>query len=630
MRFQILGPVSVADDSGQLKLDGPRLKALLAYLLLHANKPVSTSDLLEALWGEEQPRSGVTAVQNAVVRLRRTIGDRIVTAGSGYLVRVEAGELDLQIFRDLVERADPAAPAEKVTLLREGLALWNGKALDGIEAAAFCAREAAALEDERLTALAARVDAELDLGRNAELVPLLSTLAAEHPLDERFRAQLIVALYRAGRQAAALDVYRETRRLLMDELGLEPSQSLRDLERAVLTQDPALDYQAPVAPPADPVPVEPPAPTAALTTEDDPSRERRTMRRVLVALSSLGALAIAGIALAVALTREGSAAAPGATTIIRISHVAAAGSTAAPVARTVHKARVTHHIKASIPATVPSRGATVAQSGATTTSSATTASAPSTTKASTTAAVPPTKAPVHKTPAETHAAVTTPNTTTSKTPPPPADVYWLADDFTQPGIDRTIWNLASHGTGVSATEQNGRLELSVGSEIAPDPTYGVDQHYGTACFLTGDFDATVEYKLLDWPVNDGMWLGFGLWLPPPNEAFFSINRVGAAANGRSESYVASGGGYAPTSDTGGMLRLRRKGSSLTMYYRHLDQWVSLGTVPAAGAAQLDLIFAGNDPAFGQQPASVAFDTFDATADTVDCPGLPLPPLKARS
>src|SRR5919204_3328894 len=241
MDFRVLGPLSVEDERGTLALDGARVRALLAFLLLRANTAVSTADLLDELWGEDLPKSGATAVQNAVARLRKILGERVVTTPAGYLVRVEPGELDLVHFRELVERAAAAEPAERSTLLREALALWCGEPLGALGNAAFVERERSRLQDERLAALEDRIDADLALGRHADLLAELSALAAEHPLDERFRAQLILALYRSGRQAAALDVYRETRRMLADKLGLEPGPALRELERAILRQEPELD-----------------------------------------------------------------------------------------------------------------------------------------------------------------------------------------------------------------------------------------------------------------------------------------------------------------------------------------------------------------------------------------------------
>jgi len=242
MEFRILGPLEVVENGASLPLGGPRQRALLTLLLLRANEPVSTERLIDELWGAEAPSSGPTAVQNQIARLRKVLGpDRLQTRQSGYAIRVEQGELDLDRFVLLVTSAETAAAEQRSALLTEADGLWRGTALTGLPDAPFVAPESARLEALRLAAVEDRIDADLELGRHADLIAELSSLAARYPLQERLRGQLMLALYRSGRQAEALDVYRETRRLLADELGLEPSQSLRDLERAILAQDPVLD-----------------------------------------------------------------------------------------------------------------------------------------------------------------------------------------------------------------------------------------------------------------------------------------------------------------------------------------------------------------------------------------------------
>jgi DNA-binding SARP family transcriptional activator len=626
MKFGLLGPVSISGDEGPVKLEGPRVRALLAYLLLHANKPVSTAELLEALWGDEYPRSGSAAVQNAVVRLRRVLGERVVTAGAGYLVRVEPGELDVEVFRDLVLRAKSSPPAEATRLLRDALALWNGEPVGGIGGAAFADRAAASLEDERVAAVAAQIDSELALGRHAELVPLLSTLTAEQPLDERFRAQLITALYRSGRQAAALDVYRETRRLLMDELGLEPGPALRDLERAVLTQDPALD-----PPPSQPV-AEVTAPPLPAIVEDEP---RRSSKRSLVPLAAIVPLGVAGAALAVALSRHEPVSLANPTTIVQLA-TGAAGQRRPTTS-------VPHHASTG-QGRLPARPATVSSARATT--SVPPARKPPPPAAATTAATTPVVTTVAKqqakpaTTPQARPATTSRTTTTPTTAPKPTTtarpasrtrlVYWIADDFSEPGIDVARWQLAGHGTGDSVSEENGRLAFSVGEDVKVDPPYGVDQRYGTKCLLVGDFDATVDYELVDWPAGDGVSVTFGVYLPPPNESFVAIERRGASTAGGSESYGASGGGFAQTADTTGRFRLRRTGASVRMSYRRGGAWISLGTVPAGGPVNLILSVTTNEQQFGHKPASAAFRSFEAFADAVKCDGAPLPPRRSHT
>jgi DNA-binding SARP family transcriptional activator len=219
--FRILGPVEVFAEGQPLALGGQRQRALLAYLLLHANGVVAGERLLDELWFEI-PGGGLAALQTQVSRLRRILGDRIVTTGSGYSIRLEQGELDLDRFRSLLADAGAAADASERSLqLRAADALWRGAPLAGLDVP-FAAAEAAGLDELRLAALEDRIEADLELGHDGECASELSGLIARHPLRERLRAQLILALYRSGRQADALEAYRQTRQMLDDELGLEP------------------------------------------------------------------------------------------------------------------------------------------------------------------------------------------------------------------------------------------------------------------------------------------------------------------------------------------------------------------------------------------------------------------------
>jgi len=287
MDFRILGPVEVFVEGQPLPLGGQRPRALLAYLLLHANDVVASDRLIDELWFEA-PRGGTAALQTQISRLRRLLGDRIVTSGAGYALRVEPGELDLDRFRSLLAEAGADSdPAERSRRLREADALWRGVPLGGLDVP-FAVVEAGALEELRLAALEDRLEADLELGHNGELVSELSTLVAHHPLRERLRGQLILALYRSGRQADALEAYRETRRMLNDELGLEPGPALRELEQAILRQDPGLVRPA-TAPPA-------PPPRVALPTR----------RRVTLVAAGLVALGLVAVAAAVALTDDGT------------------------------------------------------------------------------------------------------------------------------------------------------------------------------------------------------------------------------------------------------------------------------------------------------------------------------------
>lgn len=248
MEFRILGPLEVAERGGLIALPGAQ-RALLALLLLSANEVVSSDGLIDALWGEHPPASGRTALQLRVSQLRKALGEAgalVVTRAPGYLLHLDAEQVDLARFERLVDEADGAPPAVAAARLREALALWRGPALADLAYESFAQPAIARLEELRQVTVENRIDADLALGRHRELVGELEALAAEHPLRERVRGQLMLALYRCGRQADALAVYQSARRDLVEELGIEPTPSLRELERSILRQDPALQ-QAPMA-----------------------------------------------------------------------------------------------------------------------------------------------------------------------------------------------------------------------------------------------------------------------------------------------------------------------------------------------------------------------------------------------
>jgi predicted ATPase len=249
MDFQILGPLEVRSERGAVGLEGLKPRAVLAVLLLHANEPVSAERLALALWGEDAPAGAVKTVQVHVSRLRKALGDpdAVRTTPAGYRLRVRPGELDAERFAHGVEAGRRAlaagSPEQAAALLREALELWRGPPLAELEFEPFAQAEIARLEEQRLSALEARVEADLAAGRHAALVSEVRQLVAEHPRRERPVAQLMLALYRSGRQAEALEAYRHAREVLVEQLGLEPGAELQDLHQAMLVHDPAL--QAP-------------------------------------------------------------------------------------------------------------------------------------------------------------------------------------------------------------------------------------------------------------------------------------------------------------------------------------------------------------------------------------------------
>ena len=244
MEFRLLGPLEVlGDDGAPVPLGGRRPRAVLAQLLLPPNAVVSTDRLIDGVWGESPPATAASALHVHVHALRQALGaERIETRPPGYLLRVGPDEVDVERFQALVARGDAAA-------LAEALSLWRGPALADLADEAFARADAARLDDARLAALEARIDADLEAGRHDALTGELEGLAAANPHRERFHAQRMLALYRSGRQADALAAYRDARSVL-DELGLEPSVDLRSLEQRILRQDESLDV--PVTPAAEP------------------------------------------------------------------------------------------------------------------------------------------------------------------------------------------------------------------------------------------------------------------------------------------------------------------------------------------------------------------------------------------
>ncbi len=250
MEFRILGPLEVWDADSELSLGGRKPRALLAVLLLHPNEVVPADRLIDELWGEDSPEDAAAALRVNVSRLRKALRQDVLTTRSpGYIVRVEPDALDLHHFERLVEEGRTllarGLAADASERLQDALSLWRGPALADFAYESFAQAAIARLEEIKLAALELRIDADLVLGRHDELVGELEALVAAQPLRERLRRDLMTALYRSGRQAEALDAYQDARRTLVDELGIEPSPALQELERAILRQDPSLNVEAP-------------------------------------------------------------------------------------------------------------------------------------------------------------------------------------------------------------------------------------------------------------------------------------------------------------------------------------------------------------------------------------------------
>ena len=297
LEFRLLGPVEALGEGSVLSLGGARQRGVLAILLLHAGEVVPSERLVDLIWGESPPPTAATALQGYVSQLRKAIEpDRpvgtasrvIVTVAPGYLVRLEPGQLDLDRFEEIAERgrAELAAgrPQPAADAFAEAIALWRGPPLANVRDERFAADAIRRLEELRVAAIEDHVEARLALGGHRQLVGELERLIAAYPLRERLRAQLMLALYRSDRQAEALDAFTTARRMLVDDLGVEPGDQLRRLQEAILRQDTSLDL---------------PAPTAARAAQiDAPARAPARRGRAVAAAAGVVALAVGGLAVA--------------------------------------------------------------------------------------------------------------------------------------------------------------------------------------------------------------------------------------------------------------------------------------------------------------------------------------------
>ena len=287
MEFRILGPLEAFVEERRLELGGSKQRQLLAILLLHANEVVSADTLIDGLWGAKPPASAAKGLQVHLSRLRKALerDDLLVTRSGGYALQATADEIDASRFELLAARGRERLAAGDVAGasadLHESLRMWHGAPLADFTYESFAQAEIARLEELRLAAVEDRTEADLAAGRGVELVGELQALVAEHPLRERLRAQLMVSLYRSGRQAEALASYQDARRALVEELGLEPSRQLQDLEQAILRHDSTLEVEGnaggqPAA--SVPVPERSPAPVS------EPMAERKLATVLIVDL----------------------------------------------------------------------------------------------------------------------------------------------------------------------------------------------------------------------------------------------------------------------------------------------------------------------------------------------------------
>jgi len=548
---------------------------VLALLVLRANEVVGNDWLAHEVWGEQRPANASGALYNHISRLRKELGsDVLVTKPWGYVLRVDPDAVDLHRFNALVAEASSLPARERAAKLAQALALWRGRALADLADEPALSLEAERLDELRLAAVEQRIDAELELGSHNSLIGELEALVGAYPLRERMRGQLILALYRAGRQAEALEVYRETRRVLVEELGIEPTPELRELEQAILRQDDSLALPAAVP----------------VVHDARPPSEKRSF----LFLALLVPLFAAGVAFAVvALTRNDAAPVAHETTTATIAALlpetvtTEATTTVTPQQTTTHKRRPEPKAK---PETVV-RTATVA----------------------------PATRPVTATTQQqaTRKAVTTvPKTTAS-----PRWAWVAADAFDDGAYTSKMWHPGESGDGLSTLANGGRLEMQIRSDAGAP----FAQWYEEPCIMIDDFDAQVDYQLLDWPAADGVDVVLGAHVggsPSDEEALWSAHRSGARGGG-GESYVGavrSSANAVGTEDLSGTLRLVRAKGVLTAYYRGKHGWVRLASGRETRFISLVLTMRTSADAFGRQTARVAFDNFRATAGNMFCPG----------
>jgi DNA-binding SARP family transcriptional activator len=244
VEFRVLGPVEAVIDGRPVSLGGPKQRHVLALLLAHAGRPIEVDRLIDGVWGEGPPAGARGTLQTYVSNLRGEIGEIIQFEGDTYRLSVDRGSVDAFQFEDLVASARRESdPARASSQLRAALALWRGRPFSDLEDVGALRTYVGQLEEARVAALEARVEADLACGSHLDVVGELEALAAEHPFRERFRAQHMLALYRSGRQAEALRAFQKTRTLLADELGIDPSPMLQDLEGRILSHDPTLDLE---------------------------------------------------------------------------------------------------------------------------------------------------------------------------------------------------------------------------------------------------------------------------------------------------------------------------------------------------------------------------------------------------
>ena len=610
IEFGILGPLSIRDGDRALALGSRKQRALLASLLLHANDQVSHHHLAEELWGERPPATAEHTLHVHVSGLRKALGDAerrtlVVTCPDGYKLAVEPERLDSTRFASLAAQGraalasgDAAAASGALT---EALALWRGRPLADVELQGLDRIEVERLAELRITTLEERIEADLALGRHTQLVGEIDALVAEYPLRERLRAQLMTALARSGRHAEALAAFQDARRTLVEELGLEPSPALRELESAILRHEPWLTASLRRT--------EPQAPAIMLG--------RSNRRRAAVVLAALAALAlVAGLAAAVLAPREDGARQAAASQ-------KRAPATAPPVKRSVPSKRAAAKPKRRVqPAVAPRRHRALHRVTNTEPQPQVPATHAPTTTASTTTASTTTSKPAHH--HSTRVVRTKPKTQPSQsgvTTQPSPVVTTITDDFEDGVRNVSLWHVIVTGTNVDVAEQNGDLEIEIGAGAIPGGQYNVvDGHYGTQCKFPGDFDARVDYRLLAWPEQSGVYLALNAFFA---NAFVerwsqSVEEAGIDPLEVYGSWIKPHFSVVNTSDQQGSLRLRRKDGVITSYYLANGQWQKIESARRTAEVVMGIQLSANQGVSVAQTVRVAFDNFSVAAVAPVC------------
>lgn len=579
--IRLLGPLEVRVGGRVVPIPRPKQRSLVAILALAPGVCVPKERLIDELWGVTPPETASHGLQVHVSALRKLLGAELIeTCPGGYRLAVPADAVDASRAEALIAQGRAEGDREK---LGEAVALFRGQPLAGTE---LEGRDAARLEDLRHEALEEQFDLELAAGAGAALVAPLERLVAESPLRERPRGQLMRALYRAGRQADALAAFQDARRTFVEELGIEPSPALREIEKAILQQDESL--AAPAA-----------------TRAAEPVIRRR--RRLALALAFAALATTAGVAAAFFLPPgKPSAASAGATTTSPSTLIAAPVGKASAhkkVRRVVRPVVVSHGVRtkrivamepaATVPAIVV---------------------VPATTVITTSAALPVTTAPPTAR-VTTQPKIATHPTRTTPAPAPmvttSADPVHIVDTFDSGAVDTSTWNVFVNGIGADAVQRDGKLVISIAPGAKPGGPYNfVGAQYGTRSCFSGDIDMQLDYRLVSWPASSGAYVGL--------QAVFADAMVDRLADANSPadsigSMIKPRWTSVTTTGNSGSLRLRRVDGIATTYYLDNGAWQQIDTGPAPNPAHLHIGVSMNPGLSPSSNIAVELDNFSATA-----------------